>query len=343
VTRPERGSSYLAGADLADEYLAGADLAYEPGWIEDLPGEEFADVLRSTLREDYAGSSDEEMADALDNVLDAMSPAEAFNFGSAFNQIGKSASRLASDPAFIQIARTAAPIAGGALGTLIGGPVGTALGSKLGTLAANALPAPAAAPAPAPPPAAAPTPAALAVPVPAVAAPAVPVPAVAGASLSGTASPPAPALPPPPAIPAPVPGSPMADVPAPSAGAALPSLPAVQVPASPVLGGSAAAAQGLVLTQQPEVLRCLLATALGEHGRQRVSGVPVARLLALLSQVFAQAAADADQLMYLQAHADAAESVPEDGPPGPVRSLYADLLGADNLELAEAPGWDEVG
>ena len=37
---------------------------------------------------------------------------------------------------------------------------------------------------------------------------------------------------------------------------------------------------------------------------------------------------------------DAAESVAEDVPPGSVRSLYADLLGADNLELAEAAGWE---
>ena len=73
------------------------------------------------------------MGDALENVLEAMSPAEAFNFGSALNQIGKSASRLASDPAFIQVVRTAAPIAGGAVGTAIGGPLGTAVGSQLGT------------------------------------------------------------------------------------------------------------------------------------------------------------------------------------------------------------------
>ena len=81
---------------------------------------------------------------------------------------------------------------------------------------------------------------------------------------------------------------------------------------SSVTGGSAAAAQGLVLSQQPEVLRSLLATALGQHGRQQVSGVPVAQLLTLFSQVIGQAAADADQLMYLEQQPDAAESAVED-------------------------------
>ena len=52
------------------------------------------------MHEEYADASDEEMDDALANVLDAMSPAEAFNFGSALSQIGKSASQLVSDPAF---------------------------------------------------------------------------------------------------------------------------------------------------------------------------------------------------------------------------------------------------
>jgi hypothetical protein len=104
-------------------------------------------------------------------------------------------------------------------------------------------------------------------------------------------------------------------------------------------GGSVAAAQGLVLTQQPDVLRSLLATALGQYGRQTVSGVPVAQVLGLLSQVFGQAAADADELMYHYQGPDAAESVADiDGDPAGL--LYADLLGADNLELAESVGWD---
>jgi hypothetical protein len=212
--------------------------------------------------------------------------------------------------------RTAAPIAGGALGTVIGGPVGAALGSQLGNLAASALPAP---PAPRPVPAARPaTP------------PPVPVPA-----------PPAPAAPLP-APPAPPAAAPVAAEPVFAAPAMVsPEVPpAARARPSSVAGGSAAAAQGLVLSQQPEILRSLLAAALGQQGRQQVSGVPVAQLLTLFSQVIGQAAADADELMYLEQQPDAAESVVEDVPPGSVRSLYTDLLGADNLEFAEAAGWE---
>lgn len=276
-----------------------ADLADELSWAgeEALPDLDLGGAMRSALREEYAWASDEEMQDALDNVLDAMSPAEGFNFGAALSQIGKSASRLASDPTFVQIAKTAAPIAGGALGSLVGGPIGTALGTQLGNLAANALPAP---PAPAPPRAA---------PAPAPVPPAAPVPAA-------VPVPPAPA---PPALAPPGP-----------------------LPGSPVAGGSAAAAQGLVLTQQPDVLRTLLATAMGQHGRREINGVPAAQMLAMLSQVFGQAAADADELMYLEQQPEAGESVSQDAPGGSGRRLYADLIGADNLELAESTGWVEA-
>ena len=61
--------------------------------------------------------------------------------------------------------------------------------------------------------------------------------------------------------------------------------PTAPAPASSVAGGSAAAAQGLVLTQQPEVLRSLLATALGQQGRQQVSGIPVGQILRMFGQV----------------------------------------------------------
>jgi hypothetical protein len=285
----------------------------EAAWTENSSPQELADVLRSALRDEYADASDAEMGDALEDVLDSMSAAEAFNFGSALGQISKSASKLAADPAFVQIVRTAAPIAGAALGTVIGGPVGTALGSQLGNLAANALPAPPA-----------PRPVAAAPPPPVPPAP-LPVPA--------TPAPTPPAL----AAPAPVPAEPV-----PSVATMLPPEvpPAARVRTSSVAGGSAAAAQGLVLSQQPEILRSLLAAALGQQGRQQVSGVPVAQLLTLFSQVIGQAAADADELMYLEQQPDAAESVVEDISPGSVRSLYTDLLGADNLEFAEAAGWE---
>jgi hypothetical protein len=294
-------------------YLGVGVLQEGASWAEALEAEEFGDVLRSAMREEYADASVEEMGDALVNVLDSMSPAEAFNFSSALNRIGKSASRLTSDPTFMQIARTAAPMAGGALGTMVGGPVGTALGSKLGSLAVSALPARAASPSAGAKP-------------------------VAAAPVPGTAAMPSPGMPPPAAA------TPVAAAPEPGAARTPPAeIPPALGPASSVAGGSAAAAQGLVLTQHPDVLCCLLATALGHHGCREVSGLPVAQLLGMLSQVIGQAAADADELMYLGQQADAAESVIEDASASSMRSLYTDLLGADNLELAAAAGWNGPG
>ena len=123
--------------------------ASEDGWAEDLDAADLTDALRSSLSEEYADASDEEIDDALANVLDSMSAAEAFNFTSALNRIGKSASQLASDPTFAAVAQTALPILGSAAGTMIAGQAGTGLGAKFGSLAASALPTrPAAAPAP---------------------------------------------------------------------------------------------------------------------------------------------------------------------------------------------------
>jgi hypothetical protein len=328
--------------DDGNRYSTVGTVAGEMAWADVMGSEDVADVLRSALRDDYADASDEEISDALENVLDSMSAAEGFSFGSALRQIGNSAGKLASDPAFAQIVRTAAPIAGGALGTFIGGPLGTAVGTQLGNLAVKALPpVPGAARPPAP--AAAPPAPAAAPPVPA-AAPPVPAPAAALPA-------PAPVVPPVPAAPVPAaaavspPEVPSAALPpavrGPGAVTAPPDLPPAPAGrASSVAGGSAAAAQGLVLSQQPDILRGLLAAALGQHGRQQVSGVPIAQLLTLFSQVIGQAAADADELMYLEQQPDAAESVVEDAPTGSIRSLYADLLGADNLEFVEAAGWE---
>ena len=131
-------------------YPSVGGLMGDMAWAEVMGPEELSDVLRSTLRSEYADASDADMSDAVESLLDSMSAAEAFNFGSAFKQIGNSVGKVTSDPAFAQIVRTAAPIVGGALGTAIGGPLGTALGTQLGNLAVKALPAPAARP-PAPP------------------------------------------------------------------------------------------------------------------------------------------------------------------------------------------------
>jgi hypothetical protein len=278
-------SSFEAGGAYQDAW----ELAEEDAWASDQADAEIADALRSALRDEYADADDADLVDAATDMMSAMSPAEAFNFGAALSQIGKSAGRLASDPTFASIARTVAPMAGGALGTFIGGPLGTKLGTEIGTRAVGALlPPPAAGPAR--PPAAAP----------------VPVP------------PPSPAALPPPA-------------------------PTAPTPVSPVAGGSAAAAQALILSGHPEVKQAALATALGQPGRREISGIPAAQLLGLLSQVFGQAAADADELMYNEAVPDAAESVGPDPEAGSLRSLYCDLLGADNLELAEAAEWEGPG
>ncbi len=124
-----------------------------PGWSDDWPTDDWptddwvpgsteaATGLRLVLSDHYADATDAEMTEALGQVMDSMSPAESFNFGSALNQIARTAGQALSDPRVASIAKTALPIAGGALGTVIGGPVGTALGGQLGTIAANALPA----------------------------------------------------------------------------------------------------------------------------------------------------------------------------------------------------------
>ncbi len=240
---------------------------------------EFADVLQDALADDYADADPEDIDNALIDIFDSMSSAEAFNFAKAFKQIGRTASSVVSDPIFKQVAGTALPIATGALGTLIGGPVGTALGSSLGSAAAGAITG---------------------------------KPAKGG--ISGIAK----------AIPA--------------LTRALPGL-AQAVPA--VAGGSAAAAQGLVLTQQPDVLKSLLALSLGQHGKKTVNGVPVAQVMNMLSSVFGQAAADADELMYLSESESGSgseefgyDAEADDSVTG--RELYAVLLGADNAEFDEA-------
>ncbi|MBL8930513.1 MAG: hypothetical protein JNL54_10355 [Kineosporiaceae bacterium] len=116
--------------------------------------------------------------------------------------------------------------------------------------------------------------------------------------------------------------------------------------ATPVAGGSAAAAQGLVLTQQPDVLKALLALALGGNGSRQVGGVPVTSVMNMLSQVFGQAAADADELAHPGGWAADAEGgylegshleagwPPDDLGSANPRSLYTALLDADNEELS---------
>lgn len=238
-------------------------------WLDE--SADLAEALRESLDYEYADASPDEMGDALANVLESMSPAEAFNFTKALKQIQRGAGNVLSDPAFGQVTGNVLPIAGGALGTVIGGPAGTAVGTSLGTAAAKALPGrPTKAPVTRP--------------------------------------------------------------------AAPPTVPTATTPAA--AGGSAAAAQGLVLTQQPDVLKSLLALAMGQHGQKTVSGVPVAKIMSMLSSVFGQAAADADELMYLDREAFGESSGEHsslfDDASTPDRSIYTTLMDVDNDDLAEA-------
>jgi hypothetical protein len=307
----------------------GADaLAEEDAWAAALAAHERAEALRSAMRDEYADASAAEMSDALEAVLGSMSPAEALSVSRVLDQMSKGAANLVKDPAFIQVARAALPIAGAALGSVVPG-AGNALGAGLGNLAASALPG-----RPAPPPAAEPAAPAPAAPAPAPPAPAPPAPAPA---------PPAPA--PAPAAPAPAPAALAAPAPGLPALPAAPQAAPVPAPSAAALvaGGSAAAAQAMVLALHTDVLRSLLATALGREGCQSVSGIPVAHVLALASHVLGEAAADADQLMYTEQRPDIWEGVPADAAGGPDRWLYADLIGADNRELAQAAEWEGLG
>lgn len=138
------------------------------------------------------------------------------------------------------------------------------------------------------------------------------------------------------ALPAPRTGRARPAAPAPSA-ATRPSAPpqAQPRPQPRAAAGSSAAVQGMVLSQHPDVLKSLLALALGWHGRRSVNGVPVAALLSMLSTVFGRAAADADELMYLDGDADAERM---DGWYGDDDALYTAIIDADNAEFAEVVG-----
>ena len=255
------------------------ELADDWAHAETWAGEDWADpgmahVLREALHEDYSHADAEAYDDALEAVLDGMSAAEAFSFGTALRQIERGASQAVANPIVGQIAQTALPVGAGALGTLIGGPAGTALGSRLGTLAAGAL-----------------------------ARPGQPGKVTGAAGTSPAAS-----------------------------------------PAPAVAGGSAAAAQGLVLTQLPDVLKALLALSMGQHGARSVNGVPVASVMNMLSSVFGQAAADADELAYLDGEdAEGSAGFDENFGEGEAyaepslgtgRTLYTALMDAENEELA---------
>lgn len=118
------------------------------------------------------------------------------------------------------------------------------------------------------------------------------------------------------------PVSPVRAIAASSAPAALPA---------PVV--SNAAGQALLLANDKTVLQGLLAAALGQYGQRQINGIPVAQLLGMFSEVVGQAAADADELMYLEG-GDVESAIDE--PPESPQDLYLALVDTENLELAEA-------
>jgi len=107
-----------------------------------------------------------------------------------------------------------------------------------------------------------------------------------------------------------------------------------------------AAARSLVLTQQPDVLKRLLALALGAERRPEVGGVPVGSVLSMLSTLFGQAAEDAETIWddgsfaeedlapYLYGSPPSAAQRAED--------TYAQLMEAEDDRVATSLGW-EVG
>jgi hypothetical protein len=221
---------------------------------------ELSQSLGEALRDEYAYATPEELDEALGKVLESLAPAEAYDFAKALQQAGKSARRVLEDPALAQIAKTALPLAGGALG----GPAGISLGSGLGSVAAQALAARAK-----PPP--------------------------------GAGAPPA--------------GKP------------------------PVAAGSSAAATGFLLSQTRPALLATLATAMGDHGRKAIDGVQVADIMRLLSEVYAHAARDADELQQFSSEPPSYPLDAEGDPEAPMdraRALYTALVAAETEALSEA-------
>lgn len=128
---------------------------------------------------------------------------------------------------------------------------------------------------------------------------------------------------------------------APKPATATPSLPAAAGPKPAAAQGSAAATKALVCSQQPDVLKALLALALGEHGRSEVNGVPVGAVMNMLSAMYAKAAEDADELLYASEvastdmlDAEALLNADAAAPSERADALYAALIDGENNYLA---------
>jgi hypothetical protein len=321
------------------------DAGYGEGWDEygDFGDEPLArrvpagEVIRGVLRADLADANPDDLNDALAEMLDSMSTAEGFNFGQALQQIGSGAVKTLQDPTVNSVLRTAVPLVAGAAGAYFGGAGGAQVGSNLGNLLVNALPGP-----PQARPPGTPT-------IPPAAVPGVPTAGM-PMQMATTGMPmpmqmpttgmPTPMQMPTTGMPTQIPTTGMpTQMPSPTPGLGLPAL----VPPA-LAGGSAAAAQGLVLTQQPDVLKALLSLAIGQAGKPSINGVPVPQIMNLLSDVFGRAAAHADELMYAASEGAGGygegEAVDRVGA-GDSAQLYITLMDANAMELAEAMAGEE--
>ena len=75
----------------------------------------------------------------LSGLLARLSPADAENILSGFKDVGQNLQRFATSKEVKGFVRTAAPIAGGVVGTYFGGPMGTQFGAQLGGMAGRAV------------------------------------------------------------------------------------------------------------------------------------------------------------------------------------------------------------
>jgi hypothetical protein len=116
-------------------------------------------------------------------------------------------------------------------------------------------------------------------------------------------------------------------------------------PGPAAAAGLPAAVKGLVAMNDPAVVKATLAAALGQQGRTSVNGVPVAAVMNMLSTIFGQAAAEADEQMH-QRSATPTYMLDEQAPPGdPVapgdraEALYAAFVRVRDGQLAEEVDW----
>ena len=296
-----------AGAGESTEIVD--DVAGTYSLAESLQGEVFgeaAEGLREGLHEGYESAAPWEIQETMYHLLGTLTPAESFNFSKALRQIGRAGQQVLKDPAAAQLAKSVLPAAGAAIGTVYGGPVGTAIGGRIGSAAAGAF--------------------------------------AGGRQPTASASPlppgPAAAPPPPPAAVAATPPPPAAAVPPPAPVGVMSPPP---TPSPSPSDGSTAAKQLFMLTQNPDILKTLLALALGAQGRTTIpvgqGAVPVAGVARMLSTLAGQAAEDAEQLSgsygrgYEPAERPAwgSESYAES-----VDYLYDTLLAAENARLGAA-------